>query len=106
MNSVNLVGNLVRDWELSTTTAGKIVAKNSIAIRINKDKSIFVPLKAWNGTATLLSDYSSKGHRIAISGSIDIDTYESEDKSKLNYYTYVLVDSVTFCERRSKDDNN
>ena len=74
----------------------------SIAIRINKDKSIFVPLKAWNGTATLLSDYSSKGHRIGISGSIDIDTFESEDKSKLNYFTYVLVDSVTFCERKDK----
>ena len=102
MNSVNLVGNLVRDWELNTTNTGKIVAKNSIAIRINKDKSIFVPLKAWNGTATLLSDYSSKGHKIGISGSIDIDTFESEDKSKLNYFTYVLVDSVTFCERKEQ----
>ena len=78
------------------------MAKNSIAIRINKDKSIFVPLKAWNGTATLLSDYSSKGNKIGINGSIDIDTFESEDKSKLNYYTYVLVDSVTFCERKEQ----
>ena len=102
MNSVNLVGNLVRDWELNTTATGKIVAKNSIAIRINKDKSVFVPLKAWNGTATLLSDYSSKGNKIGISGSIDIDTFESEDRSKLNYFTYVLVDSVTFCERKDK----
>ena len=102
MNSVNLVGNLVRDWELSTTNTGMIVAKNSIAIRINKDKSIFVPLKAWNGTATLLSDYSAKGHKIGISGSIDIDTFENQDKSKLNYYTYVLVDSVTFCERKEQ----
>lgn len=102
MNSVNLVGNIVRDWELSTTNTGKIVAKNSIAIRINKDKSIFIPLKAWNGTATLLSDYSSKGNKIAISGSIDIDTFESEDKSKLNYFTYVLVDKVTFCERKDQ----
>lgn len=102
MNSVNLVGNLVRDWELDTTATGKIVAKNSIAIRINKDKSVFVPLKAWNGTATLLSDYSSKGNKIGISGSIDIDTFESDDKSKLNYFTYVLVDSVTFCERKEQ----
>ena len=102
MNSVNLVGNLVRDWELNTTSTGKIVAKNSIAIRINKDKSIFIPLKAWNGTATLLSDYSSKGNKIAISGSIDIDTFESEDKSKVNYYTYVLVESITFCERKEQ----
>ena len=102
MNSVNLVGNLVRDWEINTTSTGKIVAKNSIAIRINKDKSIFVPLTAWNGTATLLSDYSSKGNKIGISGSIDIDTFENEDKSKLNYFTYVLVDSVTFCERKDK----
>ena len=102
MNSVNLVGNLVRDWELNTTSTGKIVAKNSIAIRINKDKSIYNPLKAWNGTATLLSDYSSKGNKIAISGSIDIDTFESEDKSKLNYFTYVLVDKVTFCERKDQ----
>ena len=102
MNSVNLVGNLVRDWELNTTSTGKIVAKNSIAIRINKDKSIFVPLKAWNGTATLLSDYSSKGNKIAISGSIDIDTFEDENKCKLNYYTYVLVDKVTFCERKEQ----
>lgn len=106
MNSVNLVGNLVRNWELNTTSTGKVVAKNSIAIRINKDKSIFIPLKAWNGTATLLSDYSSKGNKIAISGSIDIDTFESEDKSKLNYYTYVLVESITFCERKDRNDNN
>lgn len=101
MNSVNLVGNLVKDWTSETTRNGKFVVKNSIAIRNSKENTVFIPLQAWQGTAGLLLDNTKKGDKIAISGYIDISQYEKDGKR--NYYTYVVVNSITFCSSKKSE---
>lgn len=103
MNNVNLIGNLTKDWEMKTTPNGKLVANNTLAVKKNKDESIFIPIRAWSGTATLLADYTSKGSKIGVSGRLDISQYEEKDKSGTKYYTFVVVDEITFCDRRKKE---
>lgn len=103
MNSVNLVGNLVKDWNIETTKSGKMVAKNNIAIRMGKDKTTFIPLQAWMGTATLLVEHTNKGDRIGISGYLDINEYEKDGKR--NYFTYVVVNEITFCNSKKEEKN-
>lgn len=106
MNSVNLIGNLTKDWELKTTNSGKMVAENTLAVKKNKDSAIFIPVRAWSGTAALLTDYTEKGSKLGISGRLDISQYE--DKEEITrYFTYVVVDEITFCDKKKggKDDN-
>ena len=104
MNSVILIGNLTKDWDIKTTSNGKLVANNTLAVKKNKDESLFIPIRAWSGTATLLADYTSKGSKIGVQGRLDISTYEEKDKSKLVYYTFVTVDEITFCDRKKKEE--
>lgn len=98
MNNVCLAGNLCKEWDVSAVAGGKIVGKNTIAIRKSKDESVFIPIRAWAGTAELLANYTVKGDRIAVSGYLDV--YEYTDKGERKYYTYVTIDNVTFMSKR------
>ena len=104
MNSVNLIGNLTKDWDVKTTHNGKLVANNTIAVKKNKDESIFIPVRAWSGTATLLADYTEKGSKIGVSGRIDISQYEVKASGGMKYYTFVVIDEITFCEKKKRSD--
>ena len=100
MNTVNLIGNLTREWGIESTRNGKLVAKNSIAVRKSKDATVFVPNQAWMGTATLLAENTDKGDKVGIMGYLDINEYEKYGKR--NYFTYVVVQEVTFCGSRKE----
>lgn len=104
MNNVTLIGNLTKDWEFKTTVSGKMVANNSIAVRDGKDKTLFVPVRAWQTTASLLGEYTKKGSKIGIQGRLSIDTFEKDGKKV--YYTYITIEEIEFCGGGKKDDNN
>ena len=100
MNSVNLIGNLGKDWEMQTIPSGKQLAKTSIAIK-KYDKSIFwVNLTAWGKTAEILCNHTQKGQQIGITGELDIREHEGK------YYTSVTVNSFSFCGSKPEQSNN
>lgn len=101
MNNVNLIGNLCKDWEIKTTKTGKVVASNSMAVRKNKEEAVFVQIRAWQGTADLLVNYTQKGDKLGITGRLDVDTYNKD--GKLNYFTYVTIEEIEFCNGRKKE---
>lgn len=103
MNTVNLIGNLTREWDIESTRNGKLVAKNSIAVRKSKDATVFIPIQAWMGTATLLAEHTDKGDKIGIMGYLDVNEYEKDGRK--NYFTYVVVQEVTFCGSRKEQKN-
>lgn len=98
MNSVDLIGNLCNDWEFQTTESGKIYAKNTMAVRKNKDTTIFIPIRVWAGTVEIVEKYTRKGDKLGVSGKIDIYNYDKNDIKQ--YYTYVNVNEVHLVERR------
>ena len=99
MNSVDLIGNICNDWEYQTTENGKIYAKNTIAVRKNKDASIFLPIRIWGGTVEIVEKYTKKGDKIGVSGKLDVYSYEKDNQKQ--YYTYINVNEVHLIERRS-----
>ena len=102
INSVSLVGNLVRDVDLRFTPSGKAVAKITIAVdRENaKDKTDFPPINVWGKSAENCAQYLAKGSKIAVSGSLTTNSYAKADGTKV-YTTEVLAHRVEFLNTKT-----
>lgn len=67
MNTVNLIGRLVRDNELKYTKSGKAVATNTLALDDgwgDNKKSYFIPIVVWEKQAESLANYTNKGSKL------------------------------------------
>lgn len=88
LNVVAMVGRLVADPELRTTTGGTEVATFRIAVDrpfskdANAQKADFFTVVAWAGTALFVSRYFSKGSAIGVQGNLQSRTYEDNGKKR------------------------
>ncbi len=102
LNCVTLIGRLVADVELKTTTSGKSVATFRIAVDRSYTKpgeqrqADFITIVCWEGTANFVSRYFSKGSMIAIQGRIQTRNYEDSNGNKRTAFE-VVADEVSFC---------
>lgn len=109
MNQFNGVGNLVADVELKGQNSN--VASFRVAIqRPFKNKQTdeyetdFLTCKAFGKTAEIIANNFSKGQKIGITGSIQTGSFEGKDGKKV-FTTDVLVNQVTFVERKGQSNN-
>ena len=105
LNTVILIGNLVRDVELKYTQSGVAVANISIAVNDYKKEDVdFIDCTLWEKTAEIAAEYLRKGNKVRITGRLKKDSYNKQDGTKA-YKTYVKVDSFNGMEfLNSKDD--
>lgn len=105
MNSINLMGRLVRDPQISYTKGDDpaAVARFSLAVRRNQDITDFIDCVAWAGTAEMIEKYFSKGMMMAVTGSLQIDNWEKENGEKRRN-AYVNVRSAYFCESKKQEE--
>ena len=99
LNNVILMGRLVADPELRTTSTGKSVANFRIAVDrgYSKDKQAdFITIVAWENTADFISKYFHKGDMIALRGEIQTRSYEDNNGNKRTAFE-VLAREVSFC---------
>lgn len=85
MNTVNLIGRLVRDNELKYTKSGKAVATNTMALDDgwgDNKKTYFIPIVVWEKQAESLANYTNKGSKIAVNGKLTSRSYEMQDGQK------------------------
>lgn len=85
MNKVFLIGNLTRDPELTNTPAGVDVCRFSIAVNRgygDNQATDFYNVTAWRGLGDTVSRYARKGHKVAVSGDIQLRQYEANDGTK------------------------
>ncbi|MFB5313051.1 single-stranded DNA-binding protein [Enterococcus gallinarum] len=85
MNTVNLIGRLVRDNELKYTKSGKAVATNTIALDDgwgDNKRSYFIPIVVWEKQAESLANYTRKGSKISVIGKLTSRSYETQDGQK------------------------
>lgn len=103
MNTVNLIGRMVRDPELRY--AGELaIAKFSLAVdRPKKGETDFPRITALGKSAELVDKYLHKGQLVGVTGRLQTGSYE-KDGQKI-YTTEVVVDRVTFIEWADKKDD-
>lgn len=101
MNIVGIVGRLVRDPELRTTSAGHAVTTFTVAVdrqftdSDGNREADFVDCVAWRGAAEFVSKHFTKGKPIMVEGRLQTRTYEGKDGAKRKA-TEVIAERVGF----------
>ncbi|MGX9816652.1 single-stranded DNA-binding protein [Leuconostoc mesenteroides] len=106
MNQVNLTGRLTKDVEVRYTQSGKAVGSGTIAVTRrfkNADgntDSDFIQYVVWGKSAEILSQYTSKGTLVALTGSWQTRSYEKDDGTRV-YVNELNVENFDFLEKKS-----
>lgn len=108
MNKVILIGNLVNDPEMQTTTSGISVCKFRLAVNRpykteKQEKTDFINIVAWRGIADNVGKYLKKGNKCAVTGAMQNRSYNAQD-GVIRYITEVIADSVEFLTPIKKDE--
>ena len=100
MNKVTIIGNLVKDPELRSTTAGVPVCGFTVAVNRPKTQNNPNPgadyfnVSAWRGKGETCAKYLSKGKKVCVVGSVSLRTWDNGEKHGASLE--VLADDVEF----------
>lgn len=109
MNKVFLIGNLTKDPELATTNNGIKFCRFTLAVSRNyskdgKRETDFLPVVVWRAQAENCARYLKKGSKAAISGSIQMRSYDAQDGTRRNI-AEIAADEVQFLSTKNDDSN-
>lgn len=105
MNVVCLLGRMVVDPELRTTTSGVSVTNFSIAVDRNyqakgqERQADFINIVAWRQTAEFICRFFRKGQRIALQGELQSRSYTDKEGNKRTAYE-VVASNAYFAESK------
>lgn len=109
LNVVALMGRLVYDPELKTTTSGTNVCRFRVAVdrsftrQGEERKADFIDIVAWRNTAEFVCKYFQKGSMIAIEGSLQTRQYQDKNGNNRTS-TEVLASQVSFCGGKAAEE--
>ncbi len=108
LNKVILIGRLTKDPELKYTPAnGVAVATFTLAVdrpftnQQGEREADFIPIVTWRKQAENVANFITKGRLVAVSGRIQVRTYDDKNGNK-RWVTEVVADEVKFLDK-SKD---
>lgn len=106
MNKVILIGNIATEIDLRYTPNGNAVASFNIAINERNGEATFIPVETWKKQAENVSQYCSKGSKVAVEGSIKIDKWEKDGQkrtfTKVNAFSIQFLDSKGSNQQQSQ----
>lgn len=107
MNKVILIGNLTRDPELNFIGNGTAVTKFTVAVqRFKKDETDFINCVVFGKIAENVANFTQKGSKIGVEGSIKIGSFTDKDGNKRNS-TEIVCNNVEFLSKSSvKNEEN
>lgn len=105
LNSVTLIGRLVRDPELRYIPTGQPVAGFTLAVDRSftngqgERETDFIDIITWRKLAETVSQHLAKGRLVAVQGRLQIRSYETQDGHKRKV-AEVVASSVRFLDKR------
>lgn len=88
LNRIEIMGNLVADPELKTTSSGinvcsfRIACERDYVSSVGQREADFVDCVTWREKAEFISKYFSKGMPILVSGRLQMRKWEDRDGNK------------------------
>ena len=84
MNKLTIIGNLTRDPELRTTSAGVSVCTFSVAVnrrpkREGQPEADFFRVSAWRQLGENCQKYLVKGRKVCVVGSVSVSLFTGQD---------------------------
>jgi len=101
MNSVQLIGNLVKEPELRYGKSGKEVGNFTIAVNnpFNKDDTAFLKIISFGKVAENSANYLNKGSKVGVVGRLQTRNYENKEGQKV-YVTEIIANEVEFLDTK------
>lgn len=84
MNKLTIIGNLTKDPELRTTSAGVNACTFTVAVNRRRkadgqQEADFFRVTAWRGLADVCQQYLAKSSKVAVTGSVSVSAYTAND---------------------------
>lgn len=106
LNKVMLIGNLARDPEVRTTTAGANVATFSIATNLRwtnpagekQERTEFHNIVAWRKLADIIAQYLKRGAKVYIEGRLQTRSWD-DPQGVRKYRTEVVAENLIMLDR-------
>lgn len=111
LNVVAIMGRLVADPELRTTTQGNSVCSFRIAcdrsyVQQGQERQTdFIDVVAWRQQADFVSKYFQKGSMIAIDGSLQTRQYQDKNGNNRTAVE-VVANNISFAGAKRQDSQN
>lgn len=105
LNRVVLIGRLTKEPELYYTKQGVAYARICVAVNrgfrnsLGEQQVDFINCVVWRKSAENVAEYCKKGSLVGITGRIQTSNYNDEQGKRI-YRTEVVIESITFLERR------
>ena len=107
MNKLTIIGNLVKNPEMRSTTAGVSVCGFTVAVNRPKTQNNpnpgadFFNVSAWSGLGDICGKYLTKGSKVCVVGEVSLRTWEKEGKHGASLE--VKADDVEFLSPRNAE---
>ncbi len=107
INRVAISGNLTRDPEVKPTKSGNVIMSLSVAVNDRRKNSQtgqwedypnFIDCTMFGDRAQKLSQYLSKGTKVAIAGKLSYRSWQAQDGSKRSKVE-VVIDDLEFMSK-------
>lgn len=107
-NHTTLIGRTTADVEVRETSSNHNVASFTLAVNRKfknangERKTDFFNCIAWNKTAELIQEYTSKGDQVALSGYLQTRNYENQQGQRV-YVTELVVEDFNVMGARKQN---
>lgn len=106
LNRAMIIGNVTRDPEVRTTTAGQSVCSFGIATSrvwtgadgAKQEKTEFHNVVAWAKLAEICGQYLTKGRKVYVEGHLQTREWEGQDGAKRNR-TEIVAENMILLDR-------
>lgn len=110
MNKVIMMGRLVRDPEISSSTSGTTFARFTIAVdrrfkREGEPDADFFNCTSFGKQAEFVEKYLKKGTKIVVSGRLQNNNYTNKEGQKV-YDVRIMVEEIEFAESKPDSSNS
>ena len=109
MNKATIIGNLVRDPELRTTTSGISVCSFTVAVNRRQRRqegeeaeADYFRVTAWRERGETCGKFLQKGKKVAVVGPVSVSTYQGRD-GKTYASLEITADEVELLSPRVSD---
>ena len=107
LNKAMIIGNVVRDPEMRTTSGGQNVTSFSVATNMvwkdakgeKQEKPEFHNVVAWRRLAEITGEYLKKGSKVYIEGRLQTRSWDDPSGVK-KYRTEIIVDNMIMLDNK------
>lgn len=103
MNSITIIGNLVRDPESKTLPNGTNLCTFTVAVNQIKGDVQYFRVTAWRQLAENCQRFLAKGRKVAVIGSVSLNTYK-KGNGEAGASMEVNADQVEFLSPKEQGD--